>query len=154
MNILCQFFVTECRRCGSWYCADIILIFPAKSLIAVDFVFCHRLIVIADAREGTFETALPFIIAGTLYKIHAWYFCGNEISSVFPEYCDQGTDRRLHLQALFRYFLLQVLRIVDAGFCVIVLFVNAKNENSAIILVGEAGERIIETLRTSFPGAF
>ena len=37
---------------------------------------------------------------------------------------------------LFRYFLLQVLRIVDAGFCVIVLFVNAKNENSAIILVG------------------
>ena len=47
---------------------------------------------------------------------------GNKISSVFPEYCDQRTDRRLHLQTLLRYFLLQILRIVDAGFCVIVLF--------------------------------
>ena len=61
------------------------------------------------------------------------------------EYC---ANRRLHLVALLCDLFLQVLRIVDTDYLKSGGFIYAEQQHAAAVLVGEAGQRIIQSFRT------
>ena len=62
--------------------------------------------------------------------------------------------RRLHLQALLRYLFLQILGIIYAHDLIVPGFVNAKDQHAATVLIGEAGQGIVQLLRAVRMGRF
>ena len=117
----------------------------AKRLVTVQLIVCHGQVRISNPNKRPLGSTSPLVIAGTLGQIKGWDLGGANPSVRCP-LCqgEDGSHRRLHLVALLSDFLLQVLGIVDPCHLVPRVFVDAEEQDSAPILVGETGQGIIE----------
>ena len=92
---------------------SIMLVFTVLLLIMVGTVFVYS------------PAEILHSIAGDTIMWVAIIFC----------YCHQWSHDRFHLQALFGHFFLKILRIIYPDFCKIIVFIDAKQDDAAIILI-------------------
>ena len=120
----------------------------AKRFVTVKLIVRHRKVCIAHADIGAFDTPSTAVIAGAFRQIYRRYLGGTDPVAIDLGQREYGANRRLHLVALLRDLFLQVLSIVDADYLKSGGFIYAEQQHAAAVLVGEAGQRIIQSFRT------
>ncbi len=111
----------------------------AECFKAIEFVIRHRQVCIPHADISTFGAASTAVIAGTFRKVQGRYFGRYDKISFYFSKSKFCTDWWLHLLTLFSNCLLEILRIVDAHDFIISRFINAKQKNTATILIRKTG---------------
>ena len=153
-EILFQAVLVQCAPAGLFYGADVILIFAAERLVAVDLVLCHRLIRVAHPDIGALQPSLSGVEAGAVRHVHSGDLRRHKGLSILQKCRKHRADNRGHLAALLRHMLHEILGIVDAHRGKIPLFIYAEQKYSAFILVGETGQGVVEAGGTALGGGF
>ena len=129
--------------------ANIVLIpFPVR-FIAVNLVFGHPLVGIADANIRAFQPPASGIETRPLRHVHSRNFSGNEKFSVFFHNGEQGADHGGHLVALLRDLFLQVVGVIDPDCLKIAFLIDAEQNYPAAVLIGKAGQGIKKPFRAT-----
>ena len=120
----------------------------AECLIAVQLIIRHGQVGVADPNVGTLAASRSPIVAGALGQIDGRDLRRADPLAVHLRHRKYRPHRRLHLGALLRHFFLKILQVINADRPKTGLFVDAKQQHAAAVLIRETGQRIIQPLGT------
>lgn len=139
---------------GSLDGALIVMQMFTEGFVAVQFIVGHRQIGVTHPDIGAFHPACALIIAGPLGQIDGGYFRRADREALRFRDRKDSADRWFHLIALLRHLLLQVLEVVDAHHLEPLLLIQAEQQHPAAVLVGKAGQGVIQTFWAALMGFF
>ena len=120
----------------------------AERLVAVQLIIRHGQVGVTDPNVGALAAARSPIVAGSLGQIDGRDLRRADPPAVHFRHRKYRPHRRLHLVALLRHFFLKLLQVINADHLKTGLFADAEQQYAAAVLIGEAGQRIIQPLGT------
>ena len=85
---------------------------------------------VANAHKRSADDTRPLVVNGAKRYLDRWNFGRNQCFTFNFRNCEKRTYDRLHLIALLRYLVLEVLCVIDATKLKLVMFVQAKDDRS------------------------
>src|SRR5450830_1386119 len=137
------------RQYGIFHQSQIVPYSFAKCLITVDFVFAHQLICFSSTDIGALNLSHSLIENWPCRNICTGDFSRNDGFAIDFANSEERADRRFHLFALLYNLVLQILNVVDAHRFKVLAFVQAKNNDTAAVLIGKTGQRVKKSCRAT-----
>ena len=138
----------------SWIHAKFVLELTLERLVTVYLVFRHGLVGFAHADIGALHSALASVEARAAEDVALRNLRADNGLAVGTAHGKQRPYLGFHLFALFRHPTLQRLRVINTAYGVSRRLVYTEDDDAPAVLVGEAGQGIIQAFRRSFRGLF